>query len=231
MRVKIMKLLRLWSITAILCVAAFNVQALQAVYEGNLSLGKQAKVEQLKLHKQNAYQSDLLKALSSTTNEVRINSKQVLKVLASPANTLALLNKASAGSQSKMIDEALINQDIVDTNVGNIVQQFEHSHWYIYVKHENDVATLKGYDSRSQKIIDIVVMPKQYKMFTLSSTGHIFTTNGTELFHVQLFLRGDHIQVNDEWTSLALEKDVCAGNISKFSISHFGNKIALQCGS
>lgn len=202
--------------------SAITAAVAQEIYVGDLRLGSHNSISNL-VHldekKTDVLQSNLLKTSNDLQDELKLKNGKTLKISALSPHDVLLIDNAE--NNNKVIK--------IDNDVGKILQRFERSNWFLYVKNHVGSSQLTGFNTNSQQVIEITKMPIKYNMFTITNTGHLLTTDGALIYHTQLILRGDRIQVNENWEPITMTTTPCSQGISTLSISHFGNKIAIQC--
>lgn len=225
---------KLASVLVLSCML-FQAIAETKIYVGDLHLGKASSISHLSqtqltdaktLTNSKAVTEDglLTRKLIEKNVSVKLNQHEILHISPNTPYDLILTTYVNI-EDARTTDQT----KIIDNDVQAPIQKFQRSNWSLYIKNEENSAVLKGFNTNSQSSITITEMPVNYKAFTLTNTGHIVATDGTKIYHMQLMLRGEQIKTKDTWQSMTTDIQLCNGSISQLAISHFGNKIALQC--
>jgi hypothetical protein len=123
-----------------------------------------------------------------------------------------LLQRSQAGTVQKWIN----------------AYQFEKSPWYIYIEKQQK-NQLKAYNTRSKKTLVVAQLPKGSEYFSLSSTGHVIVSDGSQLYQRQVIAKGEHLQAAAEWKAMTIDSPFCKSGVSKTAISRYGDMIAMLC--
>lgn len=150
--------------------------------------------------------------------QVWLNDEELLLFVLGEPNTLQRVN----------IDSTKATSIVIDENIGASLAQFERSNWFLYSQ-GTDAPLLKAYNAKSGDTIDITALPQGSQYFSVSTTGHVITSDGKTLYHRQLIVKGDAVRAEGSWKSINIEVEACQSGISRTAISHFGDKIALVC--
>ena len=108
--------------------------------------------------------------------------------------------------------------------------QFEKSPWYLYVESQQQ-NQLKAYNKRSKKTMVVAQLPKGSEYFSLSSTGHVIVSDGSQLYQRQVIAKGEHLQAEAEWKVMPIDSPFCQSGVSKTTVSRYGDMIAMLCNS
>jgi hypothetical protein len=149
---------------------------------------------------------------------VWLNKNEVLLFVLGEPNTLQRIDAQ---------DPSAIAQTI-DNNIGASLYRFEKTDWFLYTSH-NDGNYLNGYNIRTQKVIQIVSMPKNSEYFSISPMGNVITSDGNKLWQRKFMVKGDKIKSLDGWREIKIKQKECAKGISRTSISPDTSMIALVC--
>jgi hypothetical protein len=150
--------------------------------------------------------------------QVWLNNDELLLFVLGEPNTLQRVHANSESKESK----------VIDSNIGASLYQFERSDWFLYSQ-DQDSPHLKAYNAKSEETTQVATLPTGSVYFSVSATGHVFTSNGETLFHRQLILKGDKLQAEGNWNPIKIATKACQSGISRTAVSHFGDKIALVC--
>lgn len=123
---------------------------------------------------------------------------------------------------------AASKEEIIDTHVGGSLYQFEKSDWYLYIRKEKD-NQLKAYNSLNNKTIVVTQLPEGSEHFSISTTGHVLTSDGNTLYQLQIIAKGEQLRAQGHWVALNIDSSACQKGIGKTAISPYGGKIAVIC--
>ncbi|WP_371194023.1 hypothetical protein [Glaciecola sp. SC05] len=150
--------------------------------------------------------------------QVWLSKEELLLFVLGEPHTLQRVNINSKANKGQ----------VIDSDIGASLYQFERSDWYLYSQGQ-DNPQLKAYNARSQNIITVAPLPKGSVYFSVSATGHVITSSGEGLYHRQLIAKGDRLQAEGDWTTIPISLEACQSGISRTAVSHFGDKLALIC--
>jgi hypothetical protein len=150
--------------------------------------------------------------------QVWINNNELLLFVLGEPNTLQRVDVITPNIPAKTID----------TNIGASLYRFEKTDWYMYTS-TSDGNYLNAYNVKTNKIIQIVSMPKNSEYFSVSPIGHVFTSDGTTLWQRKFMLKGEKIKAMDKWLPIKIKHTECAKGISRTAISPDTSMIALVC--
>jgi hypothetical protein len=160
----------------------------------------------------------LVPAIEPVGYQVWINNSELLLFVLGEPQTL----------QRVSIDTPDAVGKVVDSFVGASLYQFENSNWFLYSQTQ-DGNLLKAYNAKLDSTITVTELPEGSQYFSVSSTGHIITSDGNTLYHRQLIAKGDKLRAQGNWERITIDGSECQSGISRTALSHFGDKIALVC--
>lgn len=183
-----------------------------------IRVNEAGKQELWSINLQGEAQRHLAPGIEPVGYQVWLNNEELLVFVLGEPNTL----------QRVRVDSEQTQGQVIDTNIGASLFQFERSDWFLYSKGDTQLS-LKAYNAKTFETIDISPLPDGSRYFSVSSTGHVITSDGKVLYHRQLIAKGDKLRAEDNWEPIKISAGPCQTGISRTAISHFGDKIALVC--
>jgi hypothetical protein len=160
----------------------------------------------------------LVPAVEPVGYHVWLNKQELLLFVLGEPNTLQRVDISKKDKKPVLIDSI----------IGASLYQFQNSNWFLYSKTEAG-NTLKAYNRRSNKTIEVTAMPEGSQYFSLSATGHVISSDGNALYQRQLIAKGERLEAQGSWEVMPILVEKCQSGISRTAISHHGGMIALVC--
>lgn len=176
------------------------------------------KQELWEINQQGKVLKDLAHKVEPVGYQVWLNNKELLLFVLGEPNTLQRIDTTPEGAIPK----------IIDTNIGASLFRFEKTNWFLYTSNL-DGNFLNAYNSHTNKIIQIVRMPKNSEYFSVSPMGNVITSDGETLWRGKFMVKGEKIKAMNKWQEIKIDHDACGKGISRTAISPDTSMIALVC--
>jgi hypothetical protein len=150
--------------------------------------------------------------------QVWMNNKELLLFVLGEPHTLQRVDSAKANAVPQ----------IVDSNIGASLFQFEKTDWFLYTN-KTDGNYLNAYNIKSKKVIQVASMPKNSEYFSVSPIGHVITSDGNTLWQRKFMLKGEKIKAMDKWLPIKMSQGECEKGVSRTAVSPDTSMIALVC--
>lgn len=183
-----------------------------------IRVNSEGKQELWSLNWEGQIQQHLASGIEPVGYQVWINKRALLLFVLGEPHTL---QRIDAGSDAD-------SGEIIDSDIGASLFQFQRSPWFVYTKNQK-TPVLKAYHADTKGVIELGALPKGSAYFSISSTGHIFTSDGNALFHRQIIAKGERLISEGRWQQVSIDSTSCSSGISRTAISHYGDYIALVC--
>lgn len=173
--------------------------------------------------KEGAVIEHLVPAIEPVGYQVWINKHELLLFVLGEPHTLQRVDTETPQTKGRVIDD----------QIGASLYQFQKSNWFLYTKQteENKPPMLKAYNANTEKIVEIGPLIKGSEYFSVSTTGHLLTSDSKQLHHRRLTISGGKPSFKGIWSKVNVGHSGCQNGISRTAVSVFGDRIALVCTS